>query len=54
MANQANIKFGVGFEVDKSGLNGLKAALKDLQNIGSVDLINTADAQADIQKIINN
>ena len=53
MANQANIKFGVGFEVDKSGLNGLKAALKDLQNIGSVDLINTADAQVDIQKIIN-
>lgn len=49
MANKkGNIKFGVGFDVDKSGLEQLKASLASLSHIDKFDLI---DASADIKEL---
>ena len=39
MANQ--IKFNIGFNVDKSGLNDLKASLAQMQNLTVQDIIGT-------------
>ena len=53
MANQGKIQFGVGFNVDKSGLNQLKAELQSLQSLSEKDLIKigSTDAINDLQKI---
>jgi hypothetical protein len=48
MAKQGNIKFNVGFNVDKSGLNELKSSLASLQHIDKFDLV---DASSDIAEL---
>ena len=40
MANQGRINIGVGFNVDQSSLNQLKASLASIQNMQAKDLIN--------------
>lgn len=39
MANNGNITFGIGFNVDKSGLNDLKKSLQDIQKATTKDLV---------------
>lgn len=56
MANGGSIKYTVGFNVDKSGLNQLKASLQELKQMTAADLIKinpgfANTAQAEIQKI---
>ena len=56
MANGGSIKYTVGFNVDKSGLNQLKASLQELKQMTAADLIKinpgfATTAQAEIQKI---
>lgn len=48
MAKQGNIRFGVGFDVDKSGLEQLKSSIASLSHIDKFDLI---DANADIKEL---
>lgn len=42
--NQGSIKFGVQFQVDKTGLNELKTSLQQLQNLTVKDLVNISNA----------
>ena len=42
---QGDIRFGVQFQVDKSGLNELKTSLQQLQNLTIKDLINTSNTE---------
>ena len=51
--NQGKINFQVGFNVDRSGLNGLKQQLQELQNLSQKDLlkINSQASIADLQEI---
>ena len=39
MANGGSIKYSVGFNVDKTGLNQMKASLQELLNLTKQDLI---------------
>lgn len=48
---QGRINFQVGFNVDKSGLNTLKASLQELMSLKPIDLINSTDAVNDLQEI---
>ena len=43
MANGGQIKFGVGFDVDQSGLNKLKESLKEIQKMRLKDLGDTSN-----------
>lgn len=51
--NQGKINFQVGFNVDRSGLNGLKQQLQELQNLSQKDLlkINSQASIIDLQEI---
>ena len=51
--NQGKINFQVGFNVDRSGLNGLKQQLQELQNLSQKDLlkINSQASITDLQEI---
>ena len=53
MATQGKIKFGLGFEVDRSGLNELKQQLQSLQQLKTDDLvkIGSKDAVKDLASI---
>ena len=42
---QGDIRFGVQFQVDKSGLNELKSSLQQLQNLTIKDLVNTSNTE---------
>ena len=42
---QGDIRFGVQFQVDKSGLNELKTSLQQLQNLTIKDLVNTSNTE---------
>lgn len=55
MANQGRVNFGIGFNVDKSGLNNLKRELQNLINLNEKDLIKiNADATIkDLNEIQN-
>lgn len=48
---QGQIKFGVGFNVDKSGLNTLKASLKDIQKLTTADIKIGGNAEETLQRI---
>ena len=48
---QGRINFQVGFQVDKTGLNTLKASLQELMSLKPIDLINSTDAINDLQEI---
>lgn len=47
--NQGELRFGVGFNVDKSGLNELKTSLQQLQNLTVGDIVG-ADSIADAKR----
>lgn len=49
MANQGRINIGIGFNVDQSGLNQLKASLASIQNMSTKDLINI-DSKGEAEK----
>lgn len=53
MANQGRINFGVGFQIDKTGLNELKTQLQSLQNLKADDLISVdaKKATAELEEI---
>lgn len=57
MANGGNIRYSVGFNVDKAGLNQIKASLQELKQITAGDFLkinpgrNLATVEAEIQKI---
>ena len=40
MANGGSIKYNVGFNVDKSGLNQLKSSLQEIKNMTAKDFMN--------------
>lgn len=49
MAGGNQIRFGVGFDVDKSGLDSLKKSLQDLQNLKKIDIQFDSSKFTDIQ-----
>ena len=52
--NQGRIQLGIGFNVDKTGLNTLRTELQSLQKLGEQDLIklgSTADVKKDLESI---
>ena len=54
MANDKRVNIGIGFNVDRSGLNNLKSELTSLQNMTLGDLVEIKGAQAaidDLEKI---
>ena len=52
MANKGQIRFGIGFDVDKSGLDQLKTSLYSLQKLKSADLtVNTENAIQQLEKV---
>ena len=53
MANGGSIKYTVGFNVDKSGLNQIKASLQELQNLTHADLkmVNANATNGELEKI---
>lgn len=48
---QGQIKFGVGFNVDKSGLNTLKASLKEIQKLTTADIKIGGNAEKTLKDI---
>ena len=52
MAQQGRLHIGVDLNVNKSKLAEVQSALKSLQNLTSKDLINSKNAQQDLQGII--
>lgn len=55
MANDKKVNIGIGFNVDRSGLNNLKSELNSLQNMTTDDLvkIGSENAVRDLQEIKN-
>ena len=56
MPSNNQIRFGVGFDVDKAGIDSLRNQLKQLQNITEKQLspnIRSADAVTELNKIIS-
>ena len=56
MANGGNIRYSIGFNVDKTGLNQIKASLQEIQKLTAQDLIKINNssleaAQKDLEKI---
>ena len=54
MANQGRINFGVGFNVDKTGLNELRASLQSIQNLTPKEILsakNINDARAKLNSV---
>ena len=53
MANDKKVNIGIGFNVDRSGLNSLRTELNSLQNMTTDDLvkIGSEDAVRDLQEI---
>lgn len=48
---QGRVKIGVGFDVDKSGLNELKSSLVNLQNATKLDVFNTSTTKKELAEI---
>ena len=48
---QGKVKIGVGFDVDKSGLNELKSSLLNLQNATKLDVFNVSTTKKELAEI---
>ena len=48
---QGRVKIGVGFDVDKSGLNELKSSLVNLQNATKLDVFNVSTTKKELAEI---